>query len=319
VALTAHLPLTEDLDETVSTVAAAPARRLRRRSVLGRACRSTKGIVGLSLATVVALIAIVGPFVAPHSPTEFVGIPFESPSAETWLGTDTLGRDVMSRVLMGGWLILLMALLSAAISVGVGCAAGAIAGYVRGRWDTVIMRTADVMMSFPSLVLILVLVSVLGPRMWLIVVATGLGSAPGVTCVIRAATLSIADREYVRAVELMGVPRRTILRREIVPGLINPIMVEAGLRLTWAILAIAGLAFLGFGQSPPNPDWGIMIKENLIGLRSNAWSVVVPAGLIAVLSVGTNLFAEAIARAGTRGEDAAVRDVVESATLERAA
>ena len=158
------------------------------------------------------------------------------------------------------------------------------------------MRTVDVLLAFPSIVFALLLVSVLGPRPWLIVVAVGITHAPAVARVVRAATLDISERDYVRAVELLGTRPLTVMRQEILPNLISPLMVETGLRLTYSIVIMAGLSFLGFGEPPPAPNWGYMIQENRLGLTLNPWAVVVPGILMAVLAIGVNTFTDAVAR-----------------------
>lgn len=272
---------------------------IRRRewlSVLSRAVRTRRGAVGVTLVAFVVAVAVVGPFIPVVSPTDFVTAPFSPPAAGTPLGSDALGRDVLSRVLSGGWLMLLMAAAATLFGVVVGGAAGISAAYLRGRADMLIMRSVDVLLAFPSLVFALMLVSIIGPKLWLIVLAVGLSHAPQVARVLRASTLDISERDFVKAVELQGVKPRLIMAREILPNLITPLTVEAGLRLTYSIIIIAGLAFLGFGQSPPAPNWGLMINENRIGLQLNPWAVVVPAALIAVLTVGTNTFSDAVAR-----------------------
>ena len=272
---------------------------IRRRewlSVLWRAARTRRGTVGLALVAFVVAVAVAGPFLTRVSPTDFVVAPFSGPGPEAPLGGDALGRDVLARVLAGGWLLLLMAAAATFFGVVVGGAAGISAAYLRGRADTLIMRSVDVLLAFPSLVFALMLVSILGPKVWLIVLAVGLSHAPQVARVLRASTLDISERDFVKAVELQGVKPRLIMAREILPNLITPLTVETGLRLTYSIIIIAGLSFLGFGQPPPSPNWGLMINENRIGLQLNPWAVVVPATLIAVLTVGTNTFSDAVAR-----------------------
>ena len=272
---------------------------IRRRewlSVLTRAARTRRGTIGLALVAFVVALAIAGPFLTRVSPTDFVMEPFAGPGPGAPLGGDALGRDVLARVLAGGWLLLLMAGAATLFGVVVGGAAGISAAYLRGRADTLIMRSVDVLLAFPSLVFALMLVSILGPKLWLIVLAVGLSHAPQVARVLRASTLDISERDFVKAVELQGVKPRLIMAREILPNLITPLTVETGLRLTYSIIIIAGLAFLGFGQPPPAPNWGLMINENRIGLQLNPWAVAVPAALIAVLTVGTNTFSDAVAR-----------------------
>jgi peptide/nickel transport system permease protein len=271
-------------------------RRLQWLSILGAAARTKRGAIGLGVTGVVVLIAVIGPLVEPYSSTAFVTVPFAAPSGSFLLGGDTLGRDVLSRVLDGGWVLLIMAVAATALGVIVGAAAGISAAYLRGKADGIIMRTVDVILAFPSLVFALLLVSIIGPKLWLIVFAVGFTHAPAVARVLRSATLDISERDYVKAVELQGVKPGKIMRNEILPNLISPLMVETGLRLTYSIVLMAGLNFLGFGQPPPAANWGYMIQENRIGLSSNPWAVIVPAVLIALLTIGVNTYTDAIAR-----------------------
>ena len=234
--------------------------------------------------------------ISPRSPTALATLAFAKPSGHFPLGSDLLGRDVLSRVLNGGWLLMIMAAASTAFGITLGTAAGVSAAYRRGRTDGLIMRTVDVILAFPQLVFALLLVSVIGPKLWLIVIAVGLSHAPQVARVIRSATLDITERDFVKAVELQRMRPSKVMAREILPNLISPLMVEAGLRLTYSIVIMAGLSFLGFGQPPPAANWGLMINENRIGLELNPWAVIVPAALIALLTIGTNTFTDAVAR-----------------------
>jgi peptide/nickel transport system permease protein len=280
-----------------------PARARRTRSarhpwlaVLLAAARTPRGAVGLTLATLVVLLAVIGPFVSPASPDALLTVTFAKPSGQLPLGSDFLGRDVLARVLNGGWTLLIMAAAATALGIVIGTAAGVSAAYRRGRADGFIMRTVDVILAFPQLVFALLLVSLIGPKLWLIVLAVGLSHAPAVARVIRSATLDITERDYVKVVELQGMRPRRVMVKEILPNLISPLMVEAGLRLTYSIVIMAGLSFLGFGQQPPAANWGLMINKNRIGMQLNPWSVVVPAALIALLTIGTNTFTDAVAR-----------------------
>ena len=255
------------------------------------------GAVGFALAAAVIALALLGPLLAPASPTDFVSIPFQPPSAAALLGTDMLGRDVLSRVLCGGYKILGMSALATVIGVLTGALLGLAAGYAKGAADELIMRLLDVALAFPQTILALLFVSLIGPEPWLIVLVVAAIHAPQVARVARAATLRVAEEDFVRFAEAIGMSSGKIMVREILPNIVNPLMVELGLRFTYSIAIIAGLSFLGFGQQPPAPDWGLMINENRIGLASNPWPVVVPVLLIAILTIGTNLFTEAVARA----------------------
>jgi peptide/nickel transport system permease protein len=272
-------------------------RRHRWWSLLWSAARTPRGMIGLVLFSLVVLIAIIGPFVAPYSPNaDQLTMDFAKPSAQFLLGTDVETRDVLSRVLNGGWVMLIMAAGATVFGVAVGTAAGVSAAYLRGPSDGIIMRAVDVFLSFPQLVFALLLLSLLGPRLWLITLAVGFSHAPQVARVLRSATLDVAERDFVRTAELQGMGPARIMRKEILPNLVSPLMVEAGLRLTYSIVIMAGLAFLGFGQPPPTANWGTMINENQEGLPLNPWAVIVPALLIALLTIGTNMFTDAFAR-----------------------
>jgi peptide/nickel transport system permease protein len=264
--------------------------------VLRSALRTERGIAGATLTLLVVGVAVIGPFVAPHGSTDFVTTPFAKPGGGALLGGDGLGRDVLSRVLDGGWKLLLMALASTALGIVLGALAGISAAYLRGWRDGLIMRTVDVFLAFPQLVFALLLVSIVGPQTWILIVAIGVSHAPQVARVLRAAALDVSERDFVRAVEIMGVKRSRVMTGEILPNLITPLMVEAGLRFTYSIIIIAGLSFIGFGIQPPAPSWGLMVNENRIGLIENPWAVVVPTALIALLTIGVNTLTDAIAR-----------------------
>jgi peptide/nickel transport system permease protein len=265
-------------------------------ALLVRAARTRRGAVGVAIAGVVVVFAAVGPFVAPHQPTVSVTATFAPPSSGYPLGADDLGRDVLSRVLAGGWLLLAVAAGATALGVGAGVVVGIAAAYFGRVTDGVLMRIVDVLLAFPQLVFALLLVSVLGPHVWLILVAVGISHGPQVARVVRAAALDVCERDFVRAVELLGTPARRVMAGEILPNVLSVVMVEVGLRFTYSILIIAGLSFLGFGIQPPAANWGLMINENRIGLVSNPWAVVAPVLLIAILTIGLNTFTDAIAR-----------------------
>ena len=292
----------------LQTAGRGRARRREWATVLSRAVRTPRGATGLSIVGVVVLIAAIGPAVAPYSSTEFVTAPFANPSAAFWLGGDTLGRDVLSRTLDGGWELLLMAAAATLLGVVAGAICGVSAAYFGGRWDTLIMRIVDIVLAFPQLVFALLLVSVLGPKIWLIILAVGISHAPQVARVTRAAALDVCERDFVRAAQILGMPARQVLRKEVLPNLTSVLMVELGLRLTYSILVIAGLSFLGFGLQPPAASWGLMINENRIGLVANPWGVLAPVLLIAALTIGMNTLTDAIARAslgvGRQADDA---------------
>ena len=282
-------------------MSAAPALaarpRTRRSPAMTRALGSTRTRVGLGLTAFIVLLALVGPLAAAYDPAAVVGLPYSPPSWQHLLGTDYLGHDVLSRVLWGGRSVVWMAFAGATLGVGLGAAIGLLAGYSRSRLDDVLMRSMDVILAFPQIVLVLLFVSIIGSKLWLIVLVVALAWVPQVARVVRGVTAEVAHREYVESAEANAVPRRTILLREILPNVTTPLMVDYGLRLTWSIALVAGVSFLGFGIQPPNADWGLMINENRQGLTLNPWAVIVPALCIANFAVGTNFVTEGVARA----------------------
>jgi peptide/nickel transport system permease protein len=256
--------------------------------------RQTKAGVVLVLAVVV--VAVIGPVIAPHDPGGFAGIPYSGPSSDALLGTDYLGRDVLSRVLHGGLIVLWTSVTAAVIGVGTGVLLGLVAGY-RGAWrDATIMRGMDVVLAFPQLVLVLLFVSFAGPKLWLIALLTGVALAPGVVRVVRGITMEVAERDFVRAAELQGLSRRKIMLSEILPNLSSPILVEFATRLIWAVALIAGLSFLGLGVQPPAADWGLMINENRNGLSVQPLAVAAPVAMLALFTAGAGLIAEGLTR-----------------------
>lgn len=280
----------------------AALRRHRHRDVprwawlIGRALRTRRGLVGAALVGLVVLVAAIGPAVTPESPQEFVTSPFAHPSADYPLGGDTLGRDVLSRLLAGGWKLLAMAGVATALGVAMGAAVGILAAYRSGLSDSILMRAMDVLLAFPQIVFALLLVSIAGAKVWLIVLAVALAHVPQVARVVRSAALDVCERDFVESGHLIGLPSWRVMTSEILPNLTSPLMVELGLRLTYSIIIIAGLSFLGFGLQPPDPNWGAMINENRGGLSGNPWAVIAPSTLLAVLTVGMNTFTDAIAR-----------------------
>jgi peptide/nickel transport system permease protein len=253
--------------------------------------------IGLALVVLLVGCALIGPLFAPYTPTEFVGTPFEKPSADALLGTDNLGRDVLSRFLWGGRSILALAALSTLIGVGLGVAVGLVAAYAQNVVDDVLMRAMDVILAFPQIVLALVAVATVGPELWLLVLVVGITTVPRVARVVRGAALDVVERDFVRAAEGIGVSRTKILFGEVLPNVTSPLVVETSLRLTFSIALIAGLSFLGFGLQPPAADWGLMINENRLGLEIQPWGVVMPVIAIGLLTIGTSLVGDGFSRA----------------------
>ena len=253
--------------------------------------------IGLALVLLLVVSALIGPLFAPAEPAEFVAAPFSGPSRDALLGADNLGRDVLSRFLWGGRSVLSLAILSTLIGVSLGVAVGLVAAYARNVLDDVLMRTMDVILAFPQIVLALVAVATVGPKLWLLVLVVGITTAPRVARVVRGAALDVVERDFVRAAEGIGVSRSKILFGEVLPNVTSPLVVEASLRLTFSIALISALSFLGFGLQPPAADWGLMINENRLGLEIQPWGVVLPVIAIGLLTIGTSLIGDGFSRA----------------------
>jgi peptide/nickel transport system permease protein len=272
-------------------------RRSKPTSIVKIALRSKRTQVGLILSGLIILISALGPLLSPHDPREFVTLPFARAGDSFRFGGDDLGRDVFSQFLNGGWRLLLLSGIATALGVGLGSFLGIVAGFNRGRLDEVIMRTGDISLAFPQILLALLFISVTGPNLFVVILVVATTHATAVARVIRGATLAVAERDFVSSACALGMPAHRVVLQEILPNVSGPLAVEAGLRLTYSIGIIAGLNFLGLGVQPPIPDWGLMINENRIALTMQPWPVILPIVAIALLTIGTNLISDGLARA----------------------
>ena len=286
------------------------------RSFLRLALATTAGRIGLPIVAIHLTLALVGPWLAPYSPTEFHLLPdypeehrLSAPSSLYWLGTDQFGRDLLSRMMSGARSLITMAVAGAALGLALGTVVGMSSGYRGGRVDEVVMRVMDGLMSFPSLLLALLVLTTLGsksaPLEWLdllwqetlIVVTIGIVSVPGVARVMRSVTLSLKDMEFVQSARLRGEQAGYIVFREILPNVMPVLGVEASVRLSYSILLVSSLGFLGLGVQPPSSDWGRMISESRGFLVASPWLALVPAAAIASLVVGVNLLGDGLRQA----------------------
>ena len=249
------------------------------------------GTIGLLM---ILALALIGPLVAPDNPDAIVAAPVLGPSSAHLLGTDLLGRDVWSRLLSGGLSVIVLPLIAVSGALVIGCAAGLLSGYLGGWVDTVITRVVDVVLALPPFLLVLVIIAGFGTGETVIVIAVAAVYAPSITRVIRSATQVIRPREFVLVAQARGDSVRWITLREIAPNIVPTLLVEVALRLTFAVMFIASLSFLGLGVQPPNPNWGVMVAENRDLLFNYPLPVLVPAIAIAVLAISINLIADAI-------------------------
>lgn len=268
--------------------------------LLRAALRVRRTIVGLVLLSPMVLVAILGPWLAPHDPREFVNVPFSGSAGAHWLGTDVTGRDVLSRLLAGGRMTLFVALAATLLGVALGTFLGLAAALARSWGDGAIMRSLDLLLAFPQYVLVLLVVAMIGANTWLTIVLVAIVWMTPVAKVMRAAALGVAQQDFVRYSRSLGAGRLRVMR-DVLGNVTAPLSVEFGLRLTYSIALVAGLSFLGFGPQPPAPDWGVMIAENQGGLRVQSLATLAPVACIALLAIGANLVTEGLARAAATG------------------
>jgi len=260
-------------------------------SLVRQALKLRRTQIGLTIALLIAAIAILGPFVSPCGSTEFADSPNLKSVPGTVFGTDYFGQDVFSRFLFGGRSILLLAL--AATTIGILLV---IAAYNRGRLDEVIMRTLDVILSFPQVLLSLLVISMFGPSNTLIIFTVGLSTTPRIARIIRGAAVPVVERDFIAAAEALGESRARVIFAEVLPNVTSSLLVEVNLRLTYSIGGIASLAFLGFTPNPNSANWGLMIQENRVALTEQPWGVVLPTVALALLTIGTGLIGDGMSR-----------------------
>jgi peptide/nickel transport system permease protein len=255
----------------------------------GRA--STLLILGM-----LVLIAV-GPFLAPYSPTALrLGPPNQTLTWTHLLGTDHLGRDVLSRFLWGGRSIIAIPVISVMLAYATAGLLSVVAAYKRGALDIVVCRMFEFLMSVPALLKMLIMVAAFGPTTGVLIISIAITNMPGASRIVRGAVLSQAGVDYVLAAQARGETTLSVVLWEILPNILGPIAADFALRITWGIVALSTLSFLGLGVQPPNPDWGLMIQEGRSSLQQTPLVAIVPAIAIACLSVGFNLGADVITR-----------------------
>lgn len=284
-----------------ATLVAESPDRQRRPTQLAWLIHARTGRVGLSLLLVVVGIVMIGPLVAPHPIAEPIGIPGQGPSAAAPLGTDFLGRDVLSRVLNGGLPVVELSLVTIALTYLIGISVGMVAGLSRSVLDSIVMRTVDIFLVFPPLLLLLVLLAGAGTGQGVLMLGIVLVLFPGVARLVRTATLEVSTTGYVEAAIARGESRLAIMRREVLPNVTPVILADFGVRFGSAVVLAASVNFLGLGARPPAANWGLMIAENRPFIASNLWAVVVPAVLLAALTVAVNLVSDAYISGRNRG------------------
>jgi peptide/nickel transport system permease protein len=257
--------------------------------------RDMKLITGGAIILVIVAAAILAPLIAPHDPLELNNDDrLHSPSGKYLLGTDQLGRDTFSRVMFGARTSLMVGMISVGAALIIGTSLGILAGYYGGFIDDVVMRTADVIFAFPAIILALVIISILGASLVNVIIAITLFTTPGIARLARGLTLSAKEQLYVEAARAMGMNPLRIMRRAILPNIAPPLIVVATLQIPGAIIAEAGLSFLGLGTPPPAATWGSMLSRSRVFMQTAPWMTLAPGIAIMLVIIGFALFGDSL-------------------------
>jgi peptide/nickel transport system permease protein len=261
-----------------------------------RGVLSPKGLIGLTLVLLAAGVAIFAPLlIPPEAATQMdMRARLAPPSLAHPLGTDQLGRDLMFRVLLGAQTSLGIAAAAVAMSVAIGLPLGMISGYYGGRVDNLLMRLVDTLLAFPALLLALTISAVLGPNLQNTIIAIGVAFTPYLARIIRGEALRVAAMPYVEAARASGTRDLQMLVRHILPNIMPAVIVQATISLAFAILAEAGLSFLGLGTQPPSASWGLMIQASRDYLDRGPWTALVPGAAVALTVLGLNMFGDVL-------------------------
>lgn len=263
--------------------------------IVGKILTNPRILVGLAFLLPILAMAILGEAIAPYDPTvAHVADRYAGPGGQYLLGTDHLGRDLLSRVILGGRTSLLLGFGATALALTLGVPIGLFAGYSKGRVDEVLMRTMDIIMSVPTLLLGLLILVVLPSSILNVILAIGVVYAPRIARVTRSATLSVSEEEYVMAAKARGESNVYILFREILPNVTGPIVVEGSVRVGYAIMIGTSLSFLGLGTGPPNPDWGFMISTARGHIYQTPWFIIWPSLALLITVMSTNLIGDGL-------------------------
>lgn len=270
-----------------STGKTAYARSHRTRGFATRALRSPILVVGVILVLATVSLALLAGVLTPYGPTaiDFMAT-WQGPSSEHILGTDNLGRDVLSRALHGARVSLTVGIGSQFIVLIIGVLLGAIAGYFGGRTDSIVMRITDVALAFPDLLLIILFMTVFKAGLWSMIIAIGLSQWPGLARLVRGTFLAIREGEMVEAARAIGLRNLSIAFKHVLPNSLAPIIVHITFGIPAAIMAEAGLSYIGIGINPPTPSWGLMINEGFSAIQSFPHLIAVPAAAIALTMLG---------------------------------
>jgi peptide/nickel transport system permease protein len=285
-----------DLSQTQSAVATSPTRKVGSRA-WRRFAANRGALIGSVVLFAWILIAVFAPWLAPHDPIEISLVGRQPPGGEYLLGTDRLGRDILSRIMFGARISLLIGVVSVAIGLTTGTALGLIAGFYGGRLETVLMRFVDALLAFPGILLALVVIASLGPSLINVMIAVGISSIPEYARLARGSVLSVKERPFVEAARAFGAYDRRIILQHVLPGVRAPLIVLSTLQIGTAILVGSGLSFLGMGAQPPTPEWGLMTAAGRDFLDRAWWISTFPGLAILTTVIAVNLIGDGLREA----------------------
>ncbi len=281
----------------VDVPADAVPRSRRLRGLTSFFLGSWEARIGGAILLVFAIMAVFGTVLAPYPPTEIaVGLPNEGPSAAHWLGTDGLGRDTFSRILAGAASVIVVPLIATSLAFLIGGIFGIASGYIGGRFDAIGNRALEILLALPPLLVVLVVIASFGSSPPVIVISVMLVYSPRVARVLRGAAQGVATKEYIQAAQARGERRLPILLRELLPNISSVVLVEFAVRLTYVIIFVATLNFLGLGVQPPSPNWGAMLFESRVTIITNPIATIAPTAAIGLLAISIGLLADAASR-----------------------
>jgi peptide/nickel transport system permease protein len=257
--------------------------------------RNRAAVVGAGIVLVFVLLAVLAPFLVPYNPIQGnLDDRLQSPGTTHWLGTDELGRDLLSRILFGARISLQIQIVAVVLALIVGVVFGALSGYLGGYVDTLIMRCMDILLAFPGIFLALGIIAALGPGLVNLMFAAGISSIPQFARIVRASVLSLKEREFVEAALALGSGSNRVMFRHLLPNCMAPIIVQSTLRMATVLLTASGLSFLGLGVQPPTPEWGAMLSNARSYLIVAPHVATIPGLAIMVVVVGFNLFGDGL-------------------------
>jgi peptide/nickel transport system permease protein len=264
-------------------------------AAMRKLAKNPSAVAGMIILGFLILIAILAPVLSPYDATKLsMGERLQGPSIKHWMGTDQMGRDMLSRILMGAKYTLLLGLLNTAVSTALGVVFGSICGFWGGKVDILLMRVLDIIQAIPGMLLAICIAAALGPGFWQVIIAIGIAGTPGVARMARASIFRVVNNEYVEAAELINCSTFRIIWVHVLPNAFSPLLVQATMSIASCITLAAGLSFIGLGVQPPMPEWGAMLSGAKDQLREHPYLLIEPGVMIMLAVLSINMVGDAL-------------------------